>query len=361
MENIFEERLEVIEPILNFQKVRYTKLNELIPLEYARGKRVNIYINLNSILNYFYSENIISSMNSLQGSEYLIFVPEFINLMAHYRHYFWSKFGTRTRFFIYYLNEPVKKAKHINKKYCKKYIDRLDSLDIKTGVMNDILKTIFKMIDRIILYVPECYFLNSSGNDLSVIPYYIIKRLNKVKNHQAHIVLTHDYYDYQMLNLKDTMILSPAGNKSKSYFLKNIYDKKKKNCKYELENDINPELFSLLLSISGYKDRNIEKIQGFAKTIKKLDSLISTGILENEYTTDIKNVSELLNIDYDTLYNNFLLTDLRVQEKSLTKANKQFIGNKLINLRDNTTLMNLNSDYFQFNNLQLIELCEGED
>lgn len=356
---ILENKLEVIEPIMNFQKIKFNKLDELVPLNYSRGKRINIYLNMNSVLSYFYSENIISAMNSLTGKEYLIFVPEFINLMAHYRHYFWSRFHSRTRFFIYYLNSPIKRAKNINKDYCKKYLDRLDVNDIKAGVMNDILKTIFNMINKIVYYLPECYFIESGGHDMSVIPYYIIDRINKKKN-QCNIVMTHDYYDFQLLNHDATMILSPAGNRSKSYFRENIFDKKTKGTKYKLNNEISPELFSLLMSISGYNNRNINKIQGFAKTIKTLDSLIDSSLIENEYSSDLENISKLFNIDYTDLYNNFILTDLRIQEQLLSDTDKKLISNKLINLKDNTSLMNLNSDYFQFNNLQLIELCEGE-
>ena len=357
---LIDEKLEVIEPLMNFQKIKYSKLNEIIPVNFIRGKFMNVYINLNSILESMYTENMLSLMNSLDGNEYLIMVPEFINIMAHYRHYFWSRFGSRSRFFIYYLNKPTRLSKHLNKDYCKKYISRLDIDEVKSGVFNDIMKTIIRMIDRIILYIPGCYLIESNGIEHSLIPYYIMKRLNK-KDNQSNIVLTHDYYDFQLLNLKNSIIVSPSGNRSRGYFKKDIYEKKRKGSKYNLENDISPELFSLLMSCSGYGERNISKIINFAKVIKSLDELISIGKIENKYTSDIKSI--ISNIDenkVDDVYNNFLLCDLKNQEKTINKKDESMIRNKLMDLRDNTTLMNLNSEYFKFNNIQTIELEEGE-
>lgn len=357
---IIDEKLEVIEPIMNFQKIKYSKLNELIPIDFIQNKRVNFYINLNSILDNFYTDNIISAMNSLQGSEYLVFVPEFLNILAHYRHYMFSRFQCRTRFFIYYLNKPVKTAKHINKNYCKKYLDRLDINERRTGVTNNVLKTIFNMIDKIIYYLPNCYFIESNGLELSLIPYYIIDCLNKKKN-QCNIVLTHDYYDFQLLNHKDTMILSPAGSRSKSYFKKDIYYKKTKNTKYQLENELSPELFSVMNAYCGIKERNIEKIGGFSKIAKSLDNGIINGLINNSYNPNIKLISSLFKEDIeDELNKNFLLTDLKTQYNIMSNLNKEMIKNKLINLNDNYAIMDLNSNYFQYNNIQLIEIEEGE-
>lgn len=350
--------MEVIEPIINYQKVTYEKLRELIEPEFVKGKTVNVYINMNSILNYFYAPATIDAMNSLRKFENIILVPEFINLIAHYRHYFYSRYQSSTRFIIYYMDSPVANK---NKSYCENILKQMDVDNTRTGMMNDIIKTNIKMIDRICYYLQNVYFINSNGLEPSLIPYYLIKKLSK-KEKQSHIVMTHDYYDYQLLNLDDTIVLSAAGSKSKVYTRDDIYKKMTSRIKYKLENDLSPELFSLIMSFTGNKTRNISKINnyGFAKTIKQLDMLISNGMLRNKYNSSIMTLATLFDVDYDELFNNFQLCDLKINHKLMNNIDEDIIKRKLINLKDNNTIMMLNSNYFPYNNIKLIELEEGE-
>ena len=111
----------------------------------------------------------------------------------------------------------------------------------------------------------------------------------------------------------------------------------------------------------GIKERNIEKIGGFSKIAKSLDNGIINGLINNSYNPNIKLISSLFKEDIeDELNKNFLLTDLKTQYNIMSNLNKEMIKNKLINLNDNYAIMDLNSNYFQYNNIQLIEIEEGE-
>lgn len=347
----------VIEPIINYQKVKYEKLKEIIPSETVINKTVNIYINMNSILEYFYTNKMVDAMNSLIKLDNIVFTAEFINLMAHYRHYFFSRHRSKTRFFIYYLNKPVS----YDNKYMESMIKTRGSEKIRTGLMSEILDINLKLIDNICTYLPNIYFISSEGMDHSSIPYYLIKKLSK-REDETNIVMTHDYYDYQLLNLPRTMILSASGDRSKMYTLKNIYDKKLSGLKYNKVNDISPELFSLIMSLTGHKDRDINKIDnyGFSKAIKKIDELLSNGLIKNGYNFNLTYLSKVMNVSENGLTHNFSLCDLRTKNNILKSTDEILITRKLINLRDNNAIMDINSRYFKFNNIHLIELEEGE-
>lgn len=349
--------MEVIEPILNYQKVSYEKLKELINVELIKDKIINIYVNMNSVINYFYAPATIDAMNSLRKLENVLFVPEFINLLAHYRHYFYSRFGCSTRFFIYYMNKEV-----VGKDdYCTDMLDRMSIDNIKTGMMNDILISNMNMIETMCKYLQNIYFIKSDGIEPSLIPYHIIKKLSKREN-ECNIVMTHDYYDYQLLNLEKTIILSAAGNRSKVYTRDNIYYKKMKNIKYEMNNALSPELFTLIMSLTGYNKRNIDKLDkyGFSKCIKTIDNLLENNLMNNRYNSSIQELAILFNVDYDKLLDNFNKCDLKLNHKLMNSIDENIITRNLINLQDNDTIMYINSNYFPYNNIKLVELEEGE-
>lgn len=351
-----EGELKVVEPIMNYQKVNYQKMRELIDDSFIKGNEINMYINMNSILEYFYTPSNIDAMNSLSKFENILIVPEFINIMAHYRHYFFSRFGVKTRFFVYYLNKPVK---YRDENYCKKLLEKQDTTLVRTGLMNDIIKTNISMINTICRYLKDIYFIESNGIDHSLIPYFIMKRLNK-KEKQRHIVMTHDYFDYQLLNIKNSIILSAAGSKSRIYTKEQIYDKKLSKLKYVMMNDMSPKLFSLILSLSGDKGRDIVKLNyGFGKAIKKIDQLLDSGLILNDYNYDMENLSELFDVDKDSLYDNMKICDLRLNYRTMDERYKELIKSKLINLQANNIIMYYNQKYFKYNNIQLIELEEG--
>jgi hypothetical protein len=352
------DNFTVVEPIINFQKVRYDKLKEIIEPGLIKDKTINIYINFNSILEYFYAPRVVEAMNSLESKDHLIFVSEFINLMAHYRHYFYSRHKCSTRFFVYFLNKEPYGDKH----YMQSMLHMRSHNHIKTGTMNEVLDININMIDTICKYLSNIYFIKSEGLDHSTIPYYILSKLSKREN-EFNIIMTHDYFDYQLLNFPRTVVLSASGDRSKIYKRENIYDKKLKGLKYELRNQLSPELFTLIMTFMGNKERDIEKIgnYGFAKIIKKLDEFIDSGLIKNGYNFNLDYLSKLFGIvDTRILERNFGFCDLRIRNKIISEAKENIIKSKLINLRDNNTIMELNSKYFQFNNIQLIELEEGE-
>ena len=356
--------LEVIEPIINYMKVKYDKLEELILSSSMEGDSINIFINIDKILDLFYNDRILSAVYSLKSLEDIILTAELINLIAHYRHFFWKKFRAKSNFYLYHYNKKVKLATYYNKDYLKDVSNKRDLKHPKYGELNSLINDNLKLVDLISLYVKNAYYIESNGLEPSIIPYYIIK--NKTKQSEANIILTSDKVEYQLANIKNTFILNCRGSKTKLISKKEIYDSYYKNIKYRPNNTISSKLYPVILSLIGYKKRNIDKVKGysFVKSIKMIDKLIDNKIIKNK---------ELKRLDYNIFKEylseeqfkqfelNFKYLNFKQIEQNLNVLDKILIDNKLEDRYDNIAIMDINADYFPNNNIKLIELCEGCD
>ena len=61
--------LEVIQPIINWHKIKYKTFSKLIMNSRMEGNKVNMFINLDSILNLFYTDKLIPAVHSLKHLE----------------------------------------------------------------------------------------------------------------------------------------------------------------------------------------------------------------------------------------------------------------------------------------------------
>ena len=140
----------MIEPLLNMYKIKYTELDKLI--QFKSGACLNIFINLNSILNSFYQPKIAASaLRDLSGKRVLAFSSEIINIIAHYRHYFWKYYKVPTTFYVYYSgdNIPIKNKK-FNIDYMKFQTIRRSENNPEFGQMNQLFNRNIKLIKMII-------------------------------------------------------------------------------------------------------------------------------------------------------------------------------------------------------------------
>lgn len=353
---------EVIEPIINFRKVKYDKLDEMIvPLiknNTLTGEFVNFYIDLDFVLEKFYDPKVLSCFKSLKGKELIKMTAEVINIISHYRNYFWSRFKVPTAFILYSFNSPISYNKKINNdKYMVDLYNKKSQDHPEYGMVNYVFNVNKKMIENISVYIKNAYYIETFGIDTTVIPYFFINKHGN--NSRCNIILTNDKIDYQCAMLKNTFILNACGSKSKLISSSDLIEEKFKNIKYRPNNNFSPELYSIIMASIGYKKRGLEKVTGFSNTCKILDKAISQGIIKNGKNIHLPD--ELLDMfpDGKLLNANFKLINPDRQLRSLKLHQQSKLYDCLVDRFDNSAIMELNDRYFNLNNIQLIELSKG--
>lgn len=357
--------LKVIEIILNSFKVKYNVLLDLINNSSAEGDNMNIYINLDSIFNNFYVEGKDSAMNSLTVKESLIMVSELINIAAHYRHFFWSRFRATTKIYFYYCNKRPKWQKKKVDTYFEKDEFNKSTEHPKFSGINETIEDVLKLFSKVIEYIQEVYYVPSDGLEPSIIPYYLIK--NTGNENTCHMVISKDKIDYQLCNINNTFIVSPRGVNTKMIEAKTIYDHKFKSIKYRPKNHLSPELYPLLIAFLGDKKRGIPKVKGctLVHTLKTIDKLIDDELIKNGLNKSISldTLSECIDeVSAKQIKNNYKCINFNRVYHLLTEMDSYNIRKHISNNKyDNESIMNLNGTYFQNNNIKLIELSEGID
>lgn len=349
----------VFEPIINSNKVKFKILDNIFKDFNFTSDRVNLYINLDSILSEFYREDLVSSFMNLKGYENIALSSEIMNIAAHYRKYFYTRHKKQTFIYFYYMNKKPKKNIQIYPDYCKSIIDRKSINNPKYSVFNNILKDNLRLLSLLSIYVPQVYFLLSDGYEPSLVPYNIMRSVEG-----TNIVLTKDPYEYQFVSYPDTYILRLKYDKSILLSRDNLIDYIIKDNKYKPVNHIDGVLYELLLSYISCKKRDLKGIKGKGKVtiIKKIDKLISI----NKLPKDLENISFSslykildMDIDYDEIKSLYCITNIAYQYNRLSKKDKINLEEFLIDKYENRTIMQINSTYYLNNPVQLIELWEG--
>lgn len=356
------DELEILEPIIRYHKIKYSLLKDMVETSGMEGNKMNIFINLDSIFNLLYNKKMVPAINSLKGLENISLASELINMIAHYRHFFWNRYGVPTKFYLYRCNRRPKSHKLFNEDYMKTFeSNRLKENDLFDEV-NKIIELNLNLIKLISSYVQDAYYIESKGLEQGLIPYHLIKQYED-DNEVCNWIITSDKLEYQLTNLKNTFIIRAMGKKSKIIKNQDIYNHYYKNVKYRPGVEISPSLYSLVLSMVGYKDRNVKGSISFVKSMKIIDNMIFNKEIKNRklpfinedlFKYHIKD-SDIIN----SIINNFKTIDFSYQNDLMSKKDFFKIEDQLVDKYDNKSIMKINNDYFQLNNLQLIELCEG--
>lgn len=359
----------MIEPILNLYKIRYEELKPL--LKFNDGKYLNIFINLNSILNSFYNSKISApTLRELNGKDTLIFSSGIINIIAHYRHFFWKHYKVPTTFYIYYNNGiiPIKNKKY-NPEYMKNQYIQRSEINPEFGQMNELFNDNIKLIKIIIDYIYDAYFIdnnNINNNiDIGIMIYKIIKDTDT--EDRLNLILTRDKYDFQFLRYKPNKIgliymtpknqewLTASGALEKIIKIDNLIHEKYIN------------YIGLLYAIGGLSSRSVNGIKGIG--IKKAFKMIQGYWDRKDFFTPT--VSEFIieqiltennlreSVDY--VIQQYKSIDIEFGINYLLSGGDNFYLSENIykNRYDNESIIALNDKYYKKSPINLIYLTEG--
>ena len=93
--------------IINSKKVKYIVLDELIKKLPVNTEEINLFISIDSLLKSFYNPQVNEKINVLDSDDQYMLSSEIINIAAHYRHYFWSRYQIPTNYFFYYSDKEA--------------------------------------------------------------------------------------------------------------------------------------------------------------------------------------------------------------------------------------------------------------
>ena len=354
---------DTINAILNSKKIKYSVLKELINDLPEDTEELNLFISVESIMKHFYNKKVNEIFNSLTNDDKYILSSELINIAAHYRHFFWSRYNITTNFYFYYSSEKAEHNREIFNDYRLSYYNKTIDDKVEFKALNKLINTNLKLANIISEYLPNIYFIDTKTLEPSVLVQYIVGKIKNIPE-ITNLVLTNNTLDYQLVNLPRTFILEMKMDDSYIISKNNIYKTLLKKSKTRDNSILDSSFYTSVLAISGFKKYDIEGLKGsgLIKTIAKLERDITNNKITNDEISSnlLLTADKIYEDNTDIIKRNYKLLSYEYQRKQITPKEIHNIDLQLNNKSDNVSLMEINRMYYEQYPLMLIELMEGE-
>lgn len=322
------------------------------------NSKINLFINLESILrNVTMKYDINDSIQFFKQDVVLELESGILNLIANYRSYFNKEGCQDVKVYLYYtsLNDTKQKMKEYNKSYRNFYRNKYTQNPKSSFVGSLFTEIIVPELKMILNYIPNCYLIETTDIDSSVVPLIIAEKDKSYTN----IILSSDVFDSLYLFEKNFITLYIKRRFSNFKIISDVESAVQSIIVdediYQLSILYEEMYYKLLLSIKGSRIRNIKSAKGFGymKFVKIINDAINSGRI----LKDFKSIDSIIDIFPEKYRNDiklaFLCTDIRFQYSLLTNSDKETVFNQIIDLEDRVSVESLNNVRFHDYNINI--------
>lgn len=330
-----------VEQIMYGNYIKYDKMAELTTQSFGRNpycansKVLNVYIDMNSLLKilYVYKDMVVE--------DYTVITSSIINLCAHIRE-FYRRIGVATKIFIINSSNTPQSAKQFYASYNEGSINQYNMKFIHTIIIPNI-----ELLNMLCKYLPDIYFINDDTVDSATLIYSMIEKDSSVPS----MIYTKDSMAFQIVtHFNNAIIFRPKKDKDGDISYWSDFKLAIPGYKYATGRQpncvpFNPQLLSLMMSISGVKSRSISTQRTIAQAERLIEDYIGWNVLVNGYNS------------FDTV-NQFCQTINGYEFASIFKAidvvfqsglyvDRSAIDTSIVDLYDPDAVKQINNEYFR--------------
>lgn len=322
----------------------------------AAATELNVFIDIYSVIHSLFSEHY-----RIEYVNYTDITSCLINMCAHYRSYF-RRLQVNTTFFLVFSTNCCE----INRKFVSSY-NELFLNKTRVPESKKIVNDNLRLLTALCPYLPDIHFINSTESfESSVIIANLIETLNDGK---PNLIISRDIYPIQLSylypnttylyprkkkNIGDVSVLIPVFEKPtfRDEFWSLITDIR--GIKGEALRKLSPVNYSLVCAMTYFSDRNIKGLYNVSQAAKLISSIVGNEDIKIDISqlnrpeiTSQFNVP-LIEARYNTIDVPFMMPYYRN-----TPECKNI---KLLNLRDDAVINQINAKYFTNNPIDLMKL-----
>lgn len=349
------ENYKIAEHLLYSNFIRYDKLFSLTQQAFygniEQYKNINVFIDMNSLLSVLYRYNKILINN------YNFITESMVNIAAHLRQYFLSRHNVYSFIYIVYGDNYPEPPRSLFGLYNQTNYSRYAT----NNIITDHISRNIELLDILIPYIQDVYFIHDTEVETSVLIQSIINRVNPSPN----IIISKDSYCYQLVAMNNrTFLYRPRkyfnDDNSWSVTKNNLYKAYAFQNKLSLSSDgVDTDLFSFILSMCGLKERNVKGIKRLSDAINLINKCINDDIISPNYSLgkeyNLMTMDIINQVQSDIISRNFKVLDLKYNHSlyEMSKPVDVVISKSLVNLYDREGLLHINESYFINNPLDL--------
>ena len=339
--------------------VKYDRLIQLMQEVTADTSEIHFYVDLWSLLNRLYKID-----------EYYehpnVIVVTLLNLVAHYRNFYRSRYNVRTRFYLIYADE----SNGSHTQYLPSFGRSEPILPHVYETKKHLVETQLNLLETLCSFIPQVYYVRSRVS-FAVWTYDRIKHPSRM----THFILTTSKYSYQipaMMYGQQVYVLKPRKSKEgdgsrlvrPDKVLLEYYNKLAPNSPIRnILPQLNPKLLSLLMTFNGCKDKKITAVTNINRAATMLYKAIVANQIMNDYSSDMSFIYSALEpfnihtiIDRANFENRFRGLDIEFQSKLFEVVPESKDESWFKDLQDPETMKQLNEMYFKDTPIDLLNL-----
>lgn len=339
--------------------IQYNKLKELVDSAFAYDRTpecMDVYIDVFDMLKQIYGREVYAD------KQYTI-VSGVINLAAHMRNFFRTRYNLWTRIFLVYGKNST--VNHKNFYYTFGDDSYKETINYERN--KEFIESQLQMVKILCAYIPDVYYVERQTM-FSMFVYDNILKNKLGRKNRLPIVITKSLYAYQIPALTKAALFRPKkyNGEDMSFpvygdnVLYNYYSNISSKKTLEYLSKINPDLLSILMTMTGLKQYNVNAIMNTTSAVSSLYNAISSPYVLNKHTLSSKGVYKYLNIsnfideaNFDFRYK---AIDLEYQWIIYTHMPEYIDHTWNVNFNDPETVKEINNKYFFDNPLDLESL-----
>lgn len=321
--------------LINASRIKYDVLSDIMRGVKLKGDKVNIFIDLYSIVYRLFKDDTVTLINDVSGSEKEIVINmtvAILNTLGHYRK-FVSKMGYDNRVFLVFNPSIPDFQSHKIDNYGMKYYAKFAEDNTKFSHLTKMVMKSLEFVKTISQYIEDLFYISCEGVEEFVAMKFIMD-CDEAKN-DSNIVISRNDLMLQLLN-KRTIIIYPNRDKSFIISKKNWHESLLKDVKYRPSKDTIPTIYiPIYLTLAGVKSRKMKFSynRGPATVMKMIN--------------EVNNISSFDNISINVFVNKF--NDIMKGKYILTEE-EEYDMNQMFNAINLDTCLGSLFDY-QRNNI----------
>ncbi len=338
--------------------IKYDKLIQIVNEAFtgSNATSVNIFIDLYSITKSLYYKS-----NTIIIEDYSALTSCVINLCAHLRDFFRTRYSVKSKIYI------ISSRNCSNKNIWPDYNRNMEETMYAAQSIDEMIINNINLLDALCPYLHDIFFISGSY-ETGVYMYDIICKNELTKNYNPNIIITKDSYNYQLIPMRDhNVVFRPKKKDGEdvSYFLnkENMMERFiiiDRSTMIANKLDLDSGLFTLLLTLSRVPERNLKSIFNVTKAIDIISEAVKNFRIVNGYNSNLEMIwnaiyKDSFNIGFQTFEDRFKVIDIMFQHRifATTPEAKKVI---FPNLYDPETVKSINNQYFKRNPLDLNRL-----
>lgn len=334
--------------------IKYDRMFELAELCFANANdnRLDIYVDLHDMLKAIYSR-------AVYADKQFIIVSSVINLAAHLRGFFWSRYRVQTRIYLVYGTDETNNHKQFYQNFG--YDNTKDMIDYDKNKF--FIESQLDLMKILVAYIEGVYYIKRQTNFAMFVYDNIVKNPGITP-----LIISKSKYSYQLPAFIDNCILfrpMKSNGEDTSYavthstVLNNFFGTKNDKSK-ELLDEINPRLIGMLVALNGAASCGIKAACNINVATRAIHKAITTNLILNDYISDPEFLYPKLDIDkyidpmsFKYRFNAF---DLIFQHRIYNSSAEARDITWLVDLHDPETVKSIANRYFIDNPLDLNNL-----